>query len=169
MFGNRDFEHAMTWPTAPTSRSAVANTRRWSNPAGRPADPNAPIDYPVAGYRPAASGRPAGAGLSPPVYPMPYPPYGNDPYRLEQAARHQRQGDRRAWCIALLGAAVLLACPRSAGSRSGSMAMRETQRTGQEGYGLALAGASIGALVLVFWVLNGLIAVLDPRRRFRSP
>jgi len=35
----------------------------------------------------------------------------------------------------------------------GIIAMRETKRTGQDGYGLALAGVIIGALVTVFVLL----------------
>ena len=51
--------------------------------------------------------------------------------------------------------AGLLFCglPSVVGLILGVVAMRETKRTGQEGYGLALAGTIIGALVTVGFVL----------------
>ncbi len=38
--------------------------------------------------------------------------------------------------------------------------MRETRRTGQDGYGLALAGAIIGGLVVALWTLYLLVVVV---------
>ena len=37
--------------------------------------------------------------------------------------------------------------------------MRECKRTGQDGYGIALAGAIIGGLVAVLWVLYLVVVV----------
>jgi hypothetical protein len=42
--------------------------------------------------------------------------------------------------------------PSIAGLILGVIGMRETRRTGQDGYALALVGAIIGALVVAGWV-----------------
>ena len=47
--------------------------------------------------------------------------------------------------------------PSIAGVILGVMAMRETRRTGQDGYGIALAGAIIGGLVIAIWAFYLLV------------
>ena len=50
--------------------------------------------------------------------------------------------------------------PSIAGLILGVIAMRETRRTGQDGYGIALAGAIIGGLVIAVWALYLLVVVV---------
>jgi len=52
-----------------------------------------------------------------------------------------------------LAGLVFCGLPSIVGPILGIIAMRETKRTGQDGYGLALAGVIIGALVTVFVLL----------------
>jgi hypothetical protein len=65
--------------------------------------------------------------------------------------------------IAALATALagLLFCglPSIVGLFLGVMAMRETKRSGQEGYGIALAGAVIGGMVTAGWVLYFLLFI----------
>jgi hypothetical protein len=49
--------------------------------------------------------------------------------------------------------------PSIAGLILGIIAVRECKRTGQDGYGIALAGAIIGGLVAVLWVLYLVVVV----------
>jgi hypothetical protein len=112
------------------------------------ADPFAPLDYP-GNYPP----------LPPPVYPpapaggypgYPYSGMPYDPYRLAKP-----MGTNTKAIAALVTSLVgLMFCglPSIAGLILGVIAMRETRRTGQDGYGIALAGAIIGGLVAVLWL-----------------
>lgn len=119
-------------------------------------DPYTPLDYPT-GYPP----------FPPPVYPSPVysPPYPGgysyqagypgdpyDPYRpLKPTGTNGK-----AIAALVTSAAGLLCCgvPSIAGIILGIIAMRETKRTGQDGFGLAVAGVALGgvvvALVLVY-------------------
>jgi hypothetical protein len=65
--------------------------------------------------------------------------------------------------VTALGGLVFCGLPSIAGLILGIIAMRECKRTGQDGYGLALAGTIVGALVTVmialyFILLFGLAA-----------
>ncbi len=112
------------------------------------ADPYAPVDYPT-GYPP----------LPPPVYPQPAagtpsgirvtPRY--DPYR--QAKPPGTNGKAIAALVTALAGLMFCGLPSIAGLILGIIAMRECRRTGQDGYGIALAGAIIGGLVTALWVL----------------
>ena len=97
-----------------------------------------PVDYPT------------NAGLPPPIYPPPgyaappsyFPPY--DPYRPTRPLGTNGKAiaslimSITGWlCCAPLGIVGLIL---------GVIAMRETKRTGQEGWGIALAGTIIGGL-----------------------
>ena len=108
-------------------------------------DPYAPVDYP-AGYPP----------LPPPVYPQPagfpsgYPGYQpSDPYRKPLGTN----GKAIAALVTALAGLVFCGLPSIAGLILGIIAMRECRRTGQDGYGLALAGTIIGGLVVAMLVL----------------
>lgn len=112
-------------------------------PQPAPGDPGGPVEYP------------ADAVLPPPVYPGPpgYP--GWDPYRAPKPP-----GTNGKAIAALICALAGLACcglPSVAGLVFGVIAMRETRRTGQDGYGLALAGAVIGGLITAGLVLLTLL------------
>jgi hypothetical protein len=105
-------------------------------------DPYAPVDYPT-GYPPLPPPvYPQGGGYPPPPYPG-YPPY--DPYR--QGKPLGTNGKAIASLVASLAGLFLCGLPSIAGLILGIIAMRECRRTGQDGYGLALAGTIVGALV----------------------
>ena len=140
---------------------------------------NSPVDYPTSpglpppvygtgypppgpGYPPPpAPGYPPASGYPPPGYPapgyQPYAggyPYGSDPYDPYRAMKPPGTNGKAIAALAT-SLAGLLFCglPSVVGLILGVVAMRETKRTGQEGYGLALAGTIIGALVTVGLVL----------------
>ena len=118
-------------------------------------DPFAPVDYPPD------------AGLPPPVYPNPYAgysgypggyPHGSDPYDPYRLTKPP--GTNGKAIAALITSLLGLPCcglPSIAGVILGVMAMRETRRTGQDGYGIALAGAIIGGLVIAIWAFYLLV------------
>jgi hypothetical protein len=107
-----------------------------------------PVDYPSdAGLPPPLSAPPPTGYLSAPGY---YPTY-YDPYRPARPAGTNGQAiaslitSIAGWlCCAPLGIVGLIL---------GVIAMRETKRTGQEGWGLALAGTIIGGLFTVALVV----------------
>ena len=117
-------------------------------------DPFAPVDYPPD------------AGLPPPVYPNPYAGYpgypgypsGSNPYDPYRPTKPP--GTNGKAIAALITSLLGLPCcglPSIAGVILGVMAMRETRRTGQDGYGIALAGAIIGGLVIAIWAFYLLV------------
>ena len=130
------------------------------NSSPRP-DAQPPLDYP------------ADAGLPPPVYPPPYPgppgypgappypaayyPGAYDPYRPTKPP------GTNAKAIAALATSIvgLFCCglPSIAGLVLGVIAMRETRRTGQDGYAVALTGTIIGGLVTAGWILYLLLSI----------
>ncbi|WP_396934756.1 DUF4190 domain-containing protein [Mycolicibacterium sp.] len=131
-----------------------------------PADPLAPVDYP------------ASAGLPPPVYPgapgypgAGYPPaqpgYPYAPAQPYGAYRQHPPPGTNGMAIAALVCSVLgfLSClTGTVGLVLGIIAMRETKRTGQQGYGMALAATIIGGLLtalLVLFLLAGVISALS--------
>ena len=117
-------------------------------------DPFAPVDYPPD------------AGLPPPVYPNPYAGYpgypgypsGSNPYDPYRPTKPP--GTNGKAIAALITSLLGLPCcglPSIAGVILGVIAMRETRRTGQDGYGIALAGAIIGGLVIAIWAFYLLV------------
>ena len=114
-------------------------------------DPTPPVDYPTD------------AGLPPPVYPPPYPgapgyyPGGYDLYRPTKPPGTNGKAIA-ALVTSLLG---LLCCglPSIAGLVLGVIGMRETKRTGQDGYAIALIGTVLGGLAVAGWVLYLLLLV----------
>ena len=122
-----------------------------------PPDPNTPVDYP------------ADVGLPPPIYPPGYPapsypapsypapgfytPY--DPYRPARPVGTNG--------LAIAALVVSLASLALCGSTSivslilGIIAMRDTKRSGQDGYGLAVAGVILSVLPLLGWLLYWLL------------
>jgi len=147
-------------------------------------DPYAPVDYPTnpglpppvygavfsgaPGYPPpSAPGYPP--GYPPPGYPgappgyQPYPgtyPYGTDPYDPYRAMKPPGTNGKAIASIAT-SLAGLLFCglPSIVGLVLGVIAMRETKRTGQDGYGLALGGTIVGGLVTAGWALYFLLLI----------
>jgi hypothetical protein len=107
-------------------------------------NPHAPVDYPV------------GVGLPPPTYPSYPPPPGYpgapgyyptyDPYRSVKPPG--TNGNAIAALVGAIGGLLCCGPLGIVGLIFGVIAIRETKRTGQDGYGMALAGAIIGGLVL---------------------
>ena len=114
-------------------------------------DPNAPIDYP------------ADVGLPPPVYPMPYPgapgyyPNGYDPYR--PAKPPGTNGKAIGSLVASIAGFFCCGVPSIVGLILGVVALRETKRTGQDGFAIALVGTIIGGLAVAGWLLYLLLAL----------
>ncbi|MCX2930775.1 DUF4190 domain-containing protein [Mycobacterium sp. CVI_P3] len=132
-----------------------------------PADPYPPVDYPT-NYPPLPP------PVYPPPYPMPYPPpapypypapaypgYGIDPYDPYRPTKPPgTNGKAIAALVTSLAGLMLCGLPSIAGIILGIIAMRETKRTGQDGFGLAVAGLAIGAVVVVGYALLFVFSVL---------
>jgi len=117
-----------------------------------PVDPYAPVDYPAPypsypGYPPP----PVNPGY-PTNYPPPYPGYPVDPYDPYRiAAPAGTNGKAIGSLVTSLVGLLFCGLPSIAAIVLGVIAMRETRRTGQDGYGMALAGTIIGGLVAAMW------------------
>jgi hypothetical protein len=100
---------------------------------------------------------PSAQGLPPPITPPPgypsapayYPAY--DPYR--QLTPAGTNGKAIASLVTSITGWVCCAPLAVVGLVLGVIAMRETKRTGQEGWGMALAGTIIGGLFTVALVI----------------
>lgn len=136
-----------------------------------PPDPYAPVDYPTnpglpppvyATGNPTPTGYPPGYAPPPPGY-QPYAggyPYVADPYDPYRAVRPPGTNGKAIGALATALAGLLFCgLPSIIGLILGVIAMRETKRTGQEGYGLALAGAIVGGLVTAGWLLYVLLII----------
>jgi hypothetical protein len=134
--------------------------------APRSADPSAPIDYPT-GYPPLPPPLYPPPGDPPPGYPPPggypgghpgypssYPGYYYDPYDPYRIGKPPgTNGKAIAALVTSLVGLLFCGLPSIAGLILGIVAMRETKRTGQDGYGIALAGTIIGGLVVALWLI----------------
>jgi hypothetical protein len=129
-------------------------------------DPYAPVDYP-AGY----------PTLPPPVYPQAadYPPAGYPPaypgYQPYDPYRQGRPQTTNGWAIAALVISlvslVLCGVTSIIAVVIGITAMRDTKRSGQDGFGIALAGTIIGAIPIILWLLYWLFFVVILASGFR--
>ncbi|MGX9787270.1 DUF4190 domain-containing protein [Mycobacterium sp. MMS18-G62] len=126
-------------------------------PAGGSEYPSEALDYPAdAGLPPPV--------YPPPVYPPPYPgayypgyPGAYDPYRPTKPP-----GTNGKAITALITAVAGFFCcglPSIAGLIFGVIAMRETRRTGQDGYAIALVATIIGGLVTAGWIVYLLLSI----------
>lgn len=107
------------------------------------------------------------AGLPPPVYPPPYPGapppgYGAAPYPAYPAypaypgypARPPGTNGKAIAALATaLGGLICCGLPSIVGLVLGLLAMRETRRTGQKGFGLAVAAVVISTLLIIVGVI----------------
>jgi Domain of unknown function (DUF4190) len=138
-------------PSGPTEHPSLEDTARQS-------DPTPTFDYP------------ADAGLPPPVYPPTYPAGypgypavpgyyagGYDPYR--PAKPPGTNGKAIAALVTSLTGLFCCGLPSIVGLILGVIGMRETKRTGQDGYAIALIGAIIGGLAVAGWVLYLLLSI----------
>lgn len=144
-------------------------------------DPYAPVDYPTTSpgapptvlgpAYPAPPGYPQTPAYPPPPvagypaapgYPAPPQPYGGgypfaaDPYNPYGQMQPQNPTNGMAVASLIVSiASLVLTCGTASfiGLILGIIGMRETKRTGQQGYGMALAGVIIGAIPTVLWVL----------------
>lgn len=132
--------------------------------AARQPYPNSPIDYPADAGLPPPVFPPPGY---PPAYPAGYPGYpaapgsyagGYDPYRpikplgtngMAIAALAVSIGTLLLFCGVLSFLGVIL----------GIIAVRETKRTGQDGFGMALAAIIIGAIPTVLWLIYVVVLI----------
>ena len=149
-------------PEQPSQPFGAAEYPSLEDSAKQP-DPYPPVDYPPD------------AVLPPPVYPPPYPgaagypgypgypgapgyyPGGYDPYRPMKPP-----GTNGKAIAALVTSLVGLFCcglPSIVGLILGVIGMRETKRTGQDGYAIALVGAIIGGLAMAGWVIYLLLSI----------
>jgi Domain of unknown function (DUF4190) len=133
-----------------------------------PVEPYAPVDYPEGRSGTAGEWIAGDPGLPPPVYPTPpypgtsaHPGYGYPAAPYDPYHRQKPPGTNGKAIAALVTAlaGVLCCLPAIAGPILGIIAMRETRRTGQDGYGIALAGTIIGALVIAFWSLYFVVVI----------
>lgn len=142
-------------PSEPPFRGGEYPSLEQSAPQG---NPFAPVDYP-AGYPPLPPPvYPQGGGYSP-GYPPGYPGYASpyDPYR--QVRPPGTNGKAIAALVTALAGLAFCGLPSIAGLILGIIAMRECRRTGQDGFGIALAGAIIGGLVIALLVLYVVVVV----------
>lgn len=144
-------DYPATGPTAPPTVLGPG----YPPPPGYPQASAYPPPLP-AGY-PAAPGYPPPTGYPPP----PVAPYGGgysyaDPYNPYAGAQPQNSTNGLAIASLVVSlASLVVACGTTSfvGVILGILGMRESKRTGQEGYGLALAGLIIGAIPTVLWIL----------------
>lgn len=115
------------------------------HPYGPPDGPSLPPPLPPQAY-------PPGPAAPYPPYPG-YPPYaGYPPYRPPST-----NGTAIAALVSALAGLVFCGLPSVAGLILGVIAMRQTKRTGQDGYGLALAATIVGALATIVMTLGVLL------------
>ena len=128
-------------------------------------DPDAPVDYPPD------------AGLPPPVYPPPYPgpagypgypgyyPGAYDPYRPSKPPGTNGMAIA-SLVIALCSLILCCGVTGFIGVILGIVGMRESKRTGQDGYGIALTGVIIGGICTAFWALMVVLYAIGTLSRF---
>lgn len=142
-------DHGQPPPTYPAPHEAPYGT-----PPGLPQSGYPPPPYPGSGYPPPAA--------PPPSFSQ-YPnanPYAYDPYAQYAPARPPgTNGKAIGSLVTSLVGMLFCGLPAIVGVILGFMAMRETKQTGQEGYGLALAGVIVGALAMVGWLLYVVVFV----------
>lgn len=125
-----------------------------------PSDPGA-----GGGYQPPAQNWPTPQyppveypeSYAPPYPPPGYPPY-HDPYRPYGPTKPPgTNGMAIAALVTALAGPLLCGAPSIVAVVLGIVAMRDTRRTGQDGYGIALAGVIIGAVVVFLGTVVAII------------
>jgi Domain of unknown function (DUF4190) len=144
-----------------------------------PADPYGPVDYP-ANYPPMPP--PVYPSPYPTPYPSPYPPptgypyppaypgYAADPYDPYRPTKPPgTNGKAIAALVTSLAGLLFCGLPSIAGIILGIVAMRETKRTGQDGFGLAVAGVAIGSVIVALIVLYFAFVIIIAASGTSSP
>jgi len=122
-------------------------------------------EQPPDGFRPPPLDYPANVGLPPPVYPPPYPGQVNagyyQPYPVYPPVKPPGTNGK-ALAALMISLAGLVCCglPSIVGLVLGIIAMRETKRTGQDGFALAVAAVAVSALVMIGYLLYLLVTVV---------
>jgi hypothetical protein len=132
-----------------------------------PSEPYAPVDPPSSVDPPSTYVPPADftPGVPPPAFPPPY--HGGVPYDPYSKPRTTNAQAIAALVASLVGAfACCCGIPSAVGIVLGVTAMNQTKRTGQAGYGLALAGVIVGAIGLVVFLGFWLYILLSPNHEF---
>jgi hypothetical protein len=145
-------------PSQPFGGTEYPSLENWESQT----DPNPPVDYPMD------------AGLPPPVYPPPYPGYPGAPGSYPGAYdpyRPSKPPGTNGMAIASLVislCSLILCCGATGfiGVILGIVGMRESKRTGQEGYGIALTGIIIGGICTAFWALMLVLYAIGTLSRF---
>jgi hypothetical protein len=121
-------------------------------------DPNALVDYPDAGLPPPVYPPPyAGAPDYPPA-PGYYPGASYDPYRPMKPSGTNGLAIA-ALVVSVASLMIFCGIPSFVGMILGIVAIQQTRRTGQDGFGLALAGVIVGAIPTVLWLLYLIVFV----------
>ncbi|MCH9642112.1 MAG: DUF4190 domain-containing protein [Actinomycetia bacterium] len=119
---------------------------------------------PPDGGEPEPLDYPADAGLPPPVYPPPYPGYYPHYHQPRQPYPPVKSAGTNGKAIAALVTSLAgLACcglPSIVGLVLGLIAMGETKRKGQDGYGLAVAAVVISSLIMLGYALYLLLTAV---------
>ncbi len=122
-------------------------------------------EQPPDGFRPPPLDYPEDVGLPPPVYPPPYPGQPNagyyQPYPVYPPVKPPGTNGK-ALAALLISLAGLVCCglPSIVGLVLGIIAMRETKRTGQDGFALAVAAVAVSALVMIGYLLYLLVTLV---------
>jgi hypothetical protein len=122
-------------------------------------------EQPPDGFRPPPLDYPANVGLPPPVYPPPYPGQVNagyyQPYPVYPPVKPPGTNGK-ALAALMISLAGLVCCglPSIVGLVLGIIAMRETKRTGQDGFALAVAAVAVSALVMIGYLLYLLVTLV---------
>ena len=122
-------------------------------------------EQPPDGFRPPPLDYPANVGLPPPVYPPPYPGYPNpgyyQPYPMYPPVKPPgTNGKALAALVTSVAGLVCCGLPSIVGLVLGIIAMRETKRTGQDGFALAVAAVAVSALVMIGYLLYLLVTLV---------
>lgn len=115
---------------------------------------------PPHGFEPRPWDYPSDAGLPPPVYPPPYPGYYPNPVPYPPFTPTGTNGKAIAALVTSLAGLVCCGLPSIVGLVLGLVAMRETKRSGQDGYGLAVAAVVVGTLIIVGYALYVLVSAV---------
>jgi len=127
---------------------------------------------PHESFEPQPLDYPADAGLPPPVYPPTHPGYYQSNYQpsYQPSYRHHpayppvkppgTNGKAIGALVTSLAGMICCGLPSIVGLVLGLVAMRETKRRGQDGYGIAVAAVVISTLVIIGYFLYVLLAAV---------